>query len=193
MPSTLQQSLLVRGAKGDANTGNEDEHYATVANRRMGALRRRRPPCLSLATIPSGFEIDNIEVRATISSAITLPPMFDLFYVWFGLAIRLFRNRQNLLLENRALRQQLVVLKGKHPKPTLRLVDKLFGSPFANFGLTGKSRYSPLCQKQLSAGTALDSNGIGSAFLAHGAFGLCVSTSHTRISASVTLELRPPA
>jgi hypothetical protein len=31
-----------------------------------------------------------------------------------------------LLLENLALRQQLTVLKRKHPKPKLRVLDKLF-------------------------------------------------------------------
>jgi transposase InsO family protein len=52
--------------------------------------------------------------------------MFDLFCLWFGAALRIFRNRQNLLLENLALRQQLVVLKRRHPKPKLGLLDKLF-------------------------------------------------------------------
>jgi hypothetical protein len=52
--------------------------------------------------------------------------MFDLFWLWFGAALRIFRNRQNLLLENLALRQQLVVLKRRHPKPKLSLLDKLF-------------------------------------------------------------------
>src|SRR5450631_3380936 len=52
--------------------------------------------------------------------------MFDLFCLWFGAALRVFRNRQNLLLENLALRQQLVVLKRRHPKPRLGLLDKLF-------------------------------------------------------------------
>jgi hypothetical protein len=52
--------------------------------------------------------------------------MFDLFCLWFGAVLRIFRNRQNLLLENLALRQQLVVLKRRHPKPKLSLLDKLF-------------------------------------------------------------------
>jgi hypothetical protein len=52
--------------------------------------------------------------------------MFDLFCLWFGVALRIFRNRQNLLLENLALREQLVVLKRRHPKPKLGLLDKLF-------------------------------------------------------------------
>ncbi len=40
--------------------------------------------------------------------------------------VRLFRGRQSLLLENRALRQQLVMLKRRHPRPSLGLLDKLF-------------------------------------------------------------------
>jgi hypothetical protein len=52
--------------------------------------------------------------------------MLDLFRIWFGAALRFFRTRQNLMLENLALRQQLVVLKRRHPKPKLGLLDKLF-------------------------------------------------------------------
>jgi len=44
----------------------------------------------------------------------------------FGRLVRLFRRRQSLLLENLALRQQLAVLKRQHPRPSLRLFDKLF-------------------------------------------------------------------
>jgi putative transposase len=39
---------------------------------------------------------------------------------------RLFRSRRSLRLENLALRQQLVVLKRKHPRPNLTRFDKLF-------------------------------------------------------------------
>src|ERR1035438_10477760 len=51
--------------------------------------------------------------------------MFDLFCVWFGTVLRIFLNRQNLLLENLVLRQQLVVLRRRHPRPKLGLLDKL--------------------------------------------------------------------
>jgi putative transposase len=44
----------------------------------------------------------------------------------FGMLVRLFRGRQSLLLENLALRQQLVMLKHRHPRPSLGLLDKLF-------------------------------------------------------------------
>src|ERR1700741_4234304 len=52
--------------------------------------------------------------------------MFDLFCLWFGAVPRIFHNRQNLLLENLAFREQLVVLKRRHPKPELGLLDGLF-------------------------------------------------------------------
>ncbi len=52
--------------------------------------------------------------------------MFDLIRICFGTAHRFFRTRRSLMLENLALRQQLVVLKRRHPKPRLSLLDKLF-------------------------------------------------------------------
>ena len=43
-----------------------------------------------------------------------------------GTLVRLLRGRRGLLLENLALRQQLGVLKRRHPKPRIGLLDKLF-------------------------------------------------------------------
>ena len=40
--------------------------------------------------------------------------------------VRLFREGRSLLLENLALRQQLVTLKRRNPRPSLGLFDKLF-------------------------------------------------------------------
>src|ERR1039458_5600539 len=80
---------------------------------------------LYLATILSGFEINTLECRGKLI-CYNSATMFDLFCLWFGAALRIFRNRQNLLLENLALRQQLVVLKRRHRKPKLGLLDKLF-------------------------------------------------------------------
>jgi putative transposase len=42
------------------------------------------------------------------------------------LATRFFRPRRELFLENLALRQQLGVLKQKHPQPRFTPPDKLF-------------------------------------------------------------------
>ncbi len=52
--------------------------------------------------------------------------MDSLFLLWFGVLVRLFRGRGRLVLENLALRQQLNVLKRRHPRPRLDLFDKLF-------------------------------------------------------------------
>src|ERR1700682_1237784 len=48
------------------------------------------------------------------------------FGLLFGTILRLFRARRNLLLENLVLRQQLVALKRKHPRPRLGEFDKMF-------------------------------------------------------------------
>jgi hypothetical protein len=52
--------------------------------------------------------------------------MNSLFLLWFGVLVRLFRGRGKLVLENLALRQQLNILKRRHPRPRLDLFDKLF-------------------------------------------------------------------
>jgi putative transposase len=52
--------------------------------------------------------------------------MDNLFLLWFGVLVHLFRSRGKLVLENLALRQQLTVLKRRHPRPRLGLFDKLF-------------------------------------------------------------------
>ena len=52
--------------------------------------------------------------------------MFCFFRLCFGTLVRLLWSRHSLLLENLVLRQQLVVLKHRHPRPKLDLFDKLF-------------------------------------------------------------------
>jgi putative transposase len=52
--------------------------------------------------------------------------MFRFVGLCFGMLVRLFSERRSLLLENLALRQQLVTLKRRHPRPRLGLLDKLF-------------------------------------------------------------------
>ena len=52
--------------------------------------------------------------------------MLQLLGLCFGTLGRLFRPHRSLLLENLALRQQLVVLKRRHPRPRLSTFDKLF-------------------------------------------------------------------
>jgi len=52
--------------------------------------------------------------------------MFRFLGLCFGTLVRLFRSHHTVLLENLALRQQLVVLKRHHPRPKLDWFDKLF-------------------------------------------------------------------
>jgi putative transposase len=52
--------------------------------------------------------------------------MFRFLGLCFGTLVRLFCSHHGLLLENLALRQQLVVLKRHHPRPRLNLFDRLF-------------------------------------------------------------------
>src|ERR1700736_4364318 len=52
--------------------------------------------------------------------------MFRFIGLCFGTLVRLLRVRRSLLFENLVLRQQLAVLKRRHPRPRLDLVDKLF-------------------------------------------------------------------
>jgi hypothetical protein len=52
--------------------------------------------------------------------------MFAIIRLLSGMVARLFYSRRSLLLENLALRQQLVVFKRRHPRPRLRILDKLF-------------------------------------------------------------------
>jgi hypothetical protein len=64
--------------------------------------------------------------------------MDSLFLLWFGVLVRLFRGRGKRVLENLALRQQLTVLKRRHPRPRLDLFDKLFWVIATQFWSTWK-------------------------------------------------------
>ncbi len=52
--------------------------------------------------------------------------MFRFLGASFAALVRLFCSQKSLVLENLALRQQLSVLKRRHPRPSLGLFDKLF-------------------------------------------------------------------
>src|SRR5919108_5521485 len=52
--------------------------------------------------------------------------MFRFVRLWLGLLPRCFRSHRRLLVENLALRQQLIGLKRLHPRPRFGLIDKLF-------------------------------------------------------------------
>src|SRR2546430_11366901 len=52
--------------------------------------------------------------------------MFRYVGLCLGLLTRCLQSHRRLLLENLALRQQLAVLKRKHPRPRIGAVDKIF-------------------------------------------------------------------
>jgi putative transposase len=52
--------------------------------------------------------------------------MLVLLNILAALVVRIFCSRHELLLENLALRQQLAVLKQRHPQPRIAKHDKLF-------------------------------------------------------------------
>jgi len=52
--------------------------------------------------------------------------MLHLIRFLFASILRVFRTRRSLVLENLVLRQQLIVLKRKHPRPRLVTLDRLF-------------------------------------------------------------------
>ena len=52
--------------------------------------------------------------------------MLNAVRLFARLILCLCRTRRELLLENLVLRQQLMVLKRKHPRPRLGAFDKLF-------------------------------------------------------------------
>ena len=52
--------------------------------------------------------------------------MFATIRLFLGTISRLFCSRRSLLLENLALRQQLAMLRRRHPRPRLNVLDKWF-------------------------------------------------------------------
>src|SRR5262244_3102497 len=63
--------------------------------------------------------------------------MFRFLLLGLGAVRRLLRSRQDLLVENLALRQQLGVFKRRNRRPKLAALDKLFWP--AGSGAIGKS------------------------------------------------------
>src|SRR5664279_6458073 len=101
-------------------------HGALGGNVARDGSNERDNYSLSLVTILSGCEINNFAEQSAKSVCYNLVAMFDLFRLWLGAVLRLFRTRRSLMLENLALRQQLAVFKRQQPRPTLGAIDKLF-------------------------------------------------------------------
>jgi hypothetical protein len=87
--------------------------------------------------------------------------MFDLFCLWFGAVLRIFHNRQNLLLENLALRQQLVVLKADIPNQSSVLGEFLERRFSQSFWPVGRSRRS----RPYHVGNQLEAGFIGKCYM----------------------------
>lgn len=68
--------------------------------------------------------------------------MFELARAWVCVAVRLFRSRQNLIIENLALRQRLVVFKRLNGRPKVSIVDKVFWVWLPRFWPSWKRRSS---------------------------------------------------
>ena len=116
---------------------------------------------LSLVTILSGCEINNFAGQSAKSICYNLVAMFDLFRLWFGAVLRLFRTRRSLMLENLALRQQLAVFKRQQPRPRLGAIDKLFWVVARRFWANGKRHSLSSYRTPLRAGIDSDSNCTG--------------------------------
>ena len=72
---------------------------------------------------PSGREIG---LRISHGIPATTARCLRSLRLFLGLLLRFAVSRQNLLLENIALRQQLAVLRTRHPQPRFRAADRLF-------------------------------------------------------------------
>jgi putative transposase len=82
---------------------------------------------VSFAIILCACDFNYIRRCDSLTICDTQPCMLLIGRLLFGSILRAFRSRSSLLLENLVLRQQLAVLKRKHPRPQIALVDKLFG------------------------------------------------------------------
>jgi len=81
---------------------------------------------LSLAKTPARFVINIVSLCVGFSLGYNSCPCFVFSELMSGFLLRVFRFRRNLLMDNLVLRQQLSVLRGRHHKPKLLPVDKLF-------------------------------------------------------------------
>ena len=63
-----------------------------------------------------------------------------MLYLIFNIIWNVLRPRSDLLLENLALRQQIIVLHRKNPKPSFSLWDKTFWVLLCEIGIVGANR-----------------------------------------------------
>ena len=87
--------------------------------------------------------------------------MLSLLRLLVVLSTRDLCSRRDLVLENLALRQQLGVLKQKHPRPRLEASDRLFWVVCGGSGPAGRWHWSLSSRRPSFVGTVQDSSSIG--------------------------------
>ena len=87
--------------------------------------------------------------------------MFRLLGLFLGTLVRIFRSRRSLFVENLALRQQISVLKRRHPRPRLTPFDRLFWVTARRAWSSWKQSLIIVTPEAWFAGTELGSASIG--------------------------------
>jgi putative transposase len=91
-----------------------------------GSTANLCPAQVPLAVILFISDFNKIQRCLPQAKWATTPSLISTLGLFSGLLLRLFRSRRDILLENLALRQQLVVLKRGRRRPRLGAFDKLF-------------------------------------------------------------------
>ena len=82
--------------------------------------------------------------------------MIPLLRHFVGWLVGAFRSREDLMLENLALRQQLLALRAEHLGDDWALSTRCSGWLSESFGLGGRNRSCSSPQKRWCVGIALD-------------------------------------
>jgi len=101
--------------------------------------------------------------------------MFVRFRHLFGWLTGVFRSPADLILENLALRQQLLALHAQRPRPQLGSLDRLFWVTLRRLWSGWRKPLVVVTPERLSAGIAPAFDGIGL-----GARGLCAAPAAKR-------------
>ena len=118
-----------------------------------GRRHTRKAACASPKFSPA-LKSTACTLSSVAASAMTVsyvPPR----RIMVGLFTRCFQSHRSLLLENLVLRQQLAVLKCKHPRPRIGAVDKIFWVFAVVFLVLGSSLWGWSSLRPSLAGIAL--------------------------------------
>jgi len=120
---SIQYACLQRGRIRSNNHADNFSLPAFTTNRGI-YFRSKANPCRSPKCLRTRESITYQPQCLLV--CYKLPPMFPMILLWLGTLARVLRSRRDLVVENLILRHQLVVLKRRHPRPKLGMVDKLF-------------------------------------------------------------------